>query len=192
MNKKLHDLIDEYRKKDSNELEKHLTVYDHLDLKKPDDAMHIIKGCLYMSGQGDVKTTDNLWASPHPHQRRIRNKLAEQYAQKLTKLTKNNFKNFEELYDELTSENIGFPKGCAMSYDVALRIGHRYGIAPKDYVYLHNGVKVGAIAMRDKGYITLPKGYRVPIDTFSKSLPGLSAADIEIFLCTNKKEIRNL
>ncbi len=189
MDKNLHFLIDDYRKKEFSDLEKQLAVYDHLDLKKPDDAMHFIKGCIYMSCSGNVNTKKDSWEHPHPHQRRIKADLAKKYAIKLSKLTMGNFKNFEELYDELTSERIGFPKGLLLSYDVALRIGHRLGIEPKDYVYIHNGAKVGAIAMRDKGYITLSKGHRVPIDTFSKSLPGLSAADIEIFLCTNKKKI---
>lgn len=79
-------------------------------------------------------------------------------------------------------------------YDVAVRIGAKYGIFPCDFVYLHAGPMVSAKYIESLGLIKLPRPCSpcVPIGVFSRFCPGMSAVEIEINLCIKKASILKL
>ncbi|MCH5308384.1 MAG: hypothetical protein J1E58_00885 [Prevotella sp.] len=129
---------------------------------------------------------------PNPHQWRIKKSIREKVAKQLVekKIFKKHYNNFEELYDEIKQ----IASGQLFRYDIAKRIGHCIGIAPKDYVYLQCGAKDGAKVLRDKKAILLPSriSFRVKKSVFDDAFPNMESIDIENLLCIHKKEFEKL
>lgn len=107
------------------------------------------------------------------------------------------YSSFEDLYDDLFSiltqpAPNGSPSGIGTStvYDIALRLAYSLGLPiPKDYVYVHRHLKTVAKNILGGRY-NLVKGYRIDralFDLTSKRFVGMSAAEIEDFLCVYGK-----
>lgn len=98
---------------------------------------------------------------------------------------------FEDLYEEV-GRVLGRMTGL-LHYDIALRIGAVNGIHPKDYVYLHAGALKGAHALKQHHYPQLK--IETPCVRLSKfvdvvtELHGLTAYDMEHFLCVNHRRL---
>lgn len=98
---------------------------------------------------------------------------------------------FEELYAEM-GRVLG-PMTDLLHYDITLRIGAVNGIHPKDYVYLHAGALKGAHALKQHHYPQLK--IETPCVRLSKfvdvvtELHGLTAYDMEHFLCVNHRRL---
>ena len=105
---------------------------------------------------------------------------------------------FELLHSEIRSLIGNIPGiGNLTIYDVAVRLGAKYNILPKNYVYLHAGPMVSAKHLEKIGRITLtrPLAPCVPTTDFSSIYSMFSsptAFDIESDLCTRKNEILKL
>lgn len=129
----------------------------------------------------------------HPHQYRISDKtLNEVYdAVKKWKLSKS-YSNFDELYSAVET-SIGFISGVGplMVYDTALRFGEYYGLKP-DLVYLHAGAREGAVCLVNAGLMNVPLNSKMSVSDFPKELQKLKAKDIEIILCSRKKDLAAL
>lgn len=105
---------------------------------------------------------------------------------------------FESLHLEIKSIIGNIPGiGNLTIYDVAVRLGAKYNILPKDYVYLHAGPMISAKHLEKIGRISLTKPCSpcVPISVFSpiySLFSSTTAFDIESGLCTKKKYILKL
>lgn len=105
---------------------------------------------------------------------------------------------FELLHSEIRSLIGNIPGiGNLTIYDVTVRLGAKYNILPRDYVYLHAGPMVSAKHLEKIGRITLtrPLSPCVPTTDFSSIYSMFSsptAFDIESDLCTRKNEILKL
>ena len=105
---------------------------------------------------------------------------------------------FELLHSEIRSLIGNIPGiGNLTIYDVAVRLGAKYNILPKNYVYLHAGPMISAKHLEKIGRIKLtrPCSPCVPITDFSSIYSLFSsptAFDIESDLCTRKNDILKL
>ena len=112
----------------------------------------------------------------------------DQAARKLAeaKLWDKSFPDFESLYDAVcdTIEGIPYIKDL-VKYDVTKRLGVMFTpeIAPKDYVYIQNGAKIGAEKLLGASF----DGVRcIPRSRLEPFFPDLSSVDIENILCIMK------
>ena len=105
---------------------------------------------------------------------------------------------FELLHSEIRSLIGNIPGiGNLTIYDVTVRLGAKYNILPRDYVYLHAGPMISAKHLEKIGRITLtrPLSPCVPTTDFSfiySMFSSPTAFDIESDLCTRKNEILKL
>lgn len=119
----------------------------------------------------------------------------------LKDINRETFKDFDELYDyvmQIKRKNKDKTKGFGYTciYDFSLRYGwnHNPKILPRKFVYVHAHPKTCAQHLSELGFITSKvrtSTYRIPIEDFSEEIlqPGMTAADIEDFLCVYRKEI---
>ena len=106
---------------------------------------------------------------------------------------KKTFTDFEELYAAV--EKIKQPYfGDTCIYDFALRYGWNQDprVVPERYVYIHSKPLESARRLFELGYI--PKiARRLPLsDCAALLLPGMTAMDIEHFLCVYHRQIMKL
>ena len=97
---------------------------------------------------------------------------------------------FEELYAEV-GRVLGRMTNL-LHYDIALRIGAANGIFPKDHVYLHAGTLKGASALKGcypQLKVETPRVALSDIVNVVPELQGLTAYDVEHFLCVNHKRL---
>jgi hypothetical protein len=127
------------------------------------------------------------------HQKRIVPARLIEFAERLIEnhIAISNAKNFDELIrivQEKGNEIKGI--GTLAVYDISLRIGAYLGFEPEK-IYIHAGTKVGAINLLGnenvKGRHTFEKEVFV---TKCAAFQELCPADIENFLCINKKKLK--
>lgn len=123
----------------------------------------------------------------YSHQSNINTKVYAELKKILVK-KENEFKkakNFEEIYDTLnkrTSHIKGF--GPLFLYDLALRLSYYFDKQPKEFVYIHAGVKDGL-----KNHFPNCKPHKAKIETTAltnASGINLNAQEWEDFLCIYK------
>lgn len=113
----------------------------------------------------------------------------------LNNIDKIKFQDFEQLRDYVYKNRVTwFGNTCV--YDFSLRYGHKQNpkIEPKTFVYVHTHPLISARYLSELGYISSKvenSTYRIPLEDFSSEIlqPGMTAADIEHFLCIYKDEI---
>lgn len=120
------------------------------------------------------------------HQLHCKNLALDTLAQHIEKLmkgkSKNNFSDFESLYDYLRPKQKIKYIGDITIYDAIFRLGFKMGILPHDYVYLHRGAMKGAKKLLKKQKLN----YREPITIFPKEVQNLGWL-VEPFLCLYKE-----
>ena len=97
---------------------------------------------------------------------------------------------FEELYTEV-GRLLGHMTDL-LHYDITLRIGAVNGIFPKDYVYLHAGALKGANALKrcyPQLKVETPRVKHSHIVDVVPELQGVTAYDVEHFLCVNHRRL---
>ena len=115
------------------------------------------------------------------HQDRIPQQILDTFEKTVGKLTFSHFSNFEDLF-KFVANNCGLKNGCCLlTYDFCIRYGQKYGIEPKDYVYLFQGAKEGAKAV----FGNISNVFRVETTEFHTELKdkSLTSIDIENLLC---------
>lgn len=121
------------------------------------------------------------------HQLQCRNSALDTFAKhledKMAGKTKNDFSDFECLYDYLRPQDKIKYIGDITIYDAIFRLGLNLGILPRDYVYLHRGAMFGAVKILKKRNLN----FREPITIFPKEIQSLGWL-IEPFLCIKKNE----
>lgn len=116
-------------------------------------------------------------------------------AEQLKTLKVDRIKDFEDLREEVKGKKFhGF--GDTTLYDFCLRFGWHQNprIEPKEFVYVHSKPKDAADILKEKGYLTVNYDFKIPFDAFPEEITasGMSAADVEHFLCCYKKFIEQL
>ncbi len=112
----------------------------------------------------------------------------DEAVQKLAKakLWDKTFSDFESLYDAVcdTIKDIPYIKDL-VKYDVTKRLGVMFTpeIAPKDFVYIQNGAKIGAEKLLG---VSLKDEKRIHKSRLEPLFSNLSAVDIENILCIMK------
>lgn len=131
------------------------------------------------------------------HQRRPLNgkwDLINKMGQNLKDLDNESFDDFEQLFEYIKSKKVDW-FGPTSFYDIALRHGwHRKPrVEPVKYVYAHAKLLNVAKKLEELGYLK-KAGPRMPIEDFSKEIrqPGMTASDIEHFICMKYTDILNL
>lgn len=144
-----------------------------------------------------IEAPDGPTYQIHNHQWPIRCKSRQHkvniMAENLKDIDKEIFKDFEDLRTYVEKRRISY-FGDTCIYDFSLRYGwnHTPRIEPKDYVYIHAKPRKSAEHLYNLGYI--PKiDTKLPLSNYNALLrPGMTAADVEHFLCCKHKEIMNL
>lgn len=107
--------------------------------------------------------------------------LAKHLENRMKGKKKNDFKDFESLYDYLRPKQKIKYIGDITIYDAIFRLGLNIGILPHDYVYLHRGAMKGAKKLLNKRTLN----FREPITKFPPQVQSLDWL-IEPFLCLKK------
>lgn len=177
--KTLKELVDVYKKTDLKNLDNYLKKYKKLDFEK---AVELIAGCKY------IDENDNTLI--HPHQYRIKKDIKTKMPRVLKYISKKpkDLSDFDKLHASIKKVSIkGYGKLAV--YDVALRIGYYTKCLP-DKVYLHAGVRQGAIALLGKeeirGKKTLDKNDFLKTEEIKKIQ---YCYQIENFLCVTKNDL---
>ena len=124
------------------------------------------------------------------HQNRIRKDLKSKAADLLLERIAEIqiLRDFESIFEALKSiiSNAGIKNSNSLwAYDVALRVGHSCGVAPRRYVYLFRGAAAGA------KYLTgINQPTRIETEKMTQYFPGLEPKDIENLLCICKECIK--
>lgn len=123
----------------------------------------------------------------HPHQYRLKKSALRKVHNRLKQYDLESCESFHELFETVHEAIAGINGiGEMMVYDTAHRIGAYLELEP-EYVYLHAGTRVGAVALgfeRSTAWIDpgdLPRAFR-----------RLTAAQIEDCLCIYKRELQAL
>ena len=113
---------------------------------------------------------------------------------KLKELEGRKFESFEDLIEEVEKRKENW-FGPTAIYDFALRYGWHQDprVEPKEYVYVHSIPEKSAIHLKNLGYLKTV-GRRIPFREFPEEMrkEGMTAKDIENFLCIFTEEIHNL
>lgn len=169
------EVINVYNQYSAGRLKKELDHYRQLSKKANKDAEGIAEELLTGLHQRYLNFSQAKVFKDEAAQR-----LAE------AKLWDKSFSDFESLYDAVcdTIEGIPYIKDL-VKYDVTKRLGVMLTpeIAPKDYVYIQNGAKIGAEKLLG---ISLDGVKRIPRSRLEPFFPDLSSADIENILCIMK------
>ena len=119
------------------------------------------------------------------HQKHCRNHaldaLAKHIENKMKGKTRNDFADFDELYDYLRPQTKMAYIGDITIYDAIFRLGFMMGFLPGKSVYLHRGAMDGAKKLLNVHTLN----YREPITIFPKEVQSLGWL-VEPFLCLNK------
>ncbi|MDE6479156.1 MAG: hypothetical protein K2L45_02715 [Muribaculaceae bacterium] len=125
-----------------------------------------------------------------------RQPIVEKMAKKLENIDSIDFENFEDLIDYVEEQKEPHFGETAI-YDFALRYGWNRNpqIKPKEYVYIHSKPRRAAQHLVDHGYLKeIEKLERkMKLEKYKELLlPGMTAHDIEHFLCCYHDEIFTL
>lgn len=161
------------------------------------DAKWSIGDCV--AGCFNVQYDCEIGIARNSHQVRLERRAIVEAEQRLCTLSAetSSFVNFEELYQLVNDTISDIPDiGPLCIYDTALRLGWHAAtgrIAPQAYVYIHQGARKGAVALKrlsvllEIDYIAKDvnpaKMERIPIDAFYAPLRLLDANHLENFLC---------
>ena len=191
----LEQLVDFYlHKKISNKEGDLLSHKEHLEkfLSSLEDLT------AYICGLNNVEKVPNVKKYVlNGHQKRPLNgkpHIINKMGENLENIDKEKFDNFEELIDYVEARREKF-FGPTAIYDFALRYGwnREERIEPEKYVYVHAIPEDSAKILKELGYLkTVTR--RIPITDFPKEMrqPGMTAKDIENFLCVFHDEILKL
>lgn len=104
------------------------------------------------------------------------------------------FEDFEDLMQEVEKHEVSY-FGETSKYDFALRYGWQKGIRPERYVYVHSKPRMAAQYLVELGYLSEIKKLerKMKLEKYKELLlPGMTAHDIEHFLCVYHDEIVKL
>ncbi len=123
----------------------------------------------------------------HPHQYRLEKANLKKVRYRLRNRDLVSCETFHELF-EIVDDAIGGIQGIGelMVYDTAHRLGAFLGLEP-ERVYLHAGVRVGAVAL---GFKKSRKW--IELGELPKAFRRLSAQQIEDCLCIYKRELEGI
>lgn len=132
------------------------------------------------------------WSFGFPRRKHIVNVMAE----KLSGIDELEFDSFEDLIEYVHSCKEKF-FGHTAIYDFALRYGwnHDPQIKPEKFVYVHTKPWESAKHLIKEGYLSEIKKLRrqLPLEKYKELLlPGMTAHDVEHFLCVYHDEIKKL
>ena len=176
----LSELINLYKQKHKNNLEKYLLRFD------------TITDCVC----GGVGNTD----APHPapfiregsHQYCMPVATINEVVPRLNEVKSKSFADFDELFAYVDSLSRGVDNyGDLAKYDFSLRYGFKRGLRPEKYVYTHRGAGIGASALVKAGLLNDVK-HKIDINDFPSLLRQLGAMHVENFLCIYKIELKQL
>lgn len=149
--------------------------------------------------KNDTKIPDGPHYEVDVHQRYLRveknQHLINAIPGQLKELFQQKFHDFEDIYDFVKRSNVkGF--GPTAYYDFSLRYGWHLNprIKPEQRIYVHSKPGLAAIALKEKGYITVDITNPMKREDFPDEIKNskMDAADIEHFLCVYKKFIEQL
>ena len=171
-------LINQYK-------QKHVVSHCILSKIYPTCRLKVFKTC--------KRLEDCVRMGKKHHHKRMTGSTIQQIitALKNSNLLKQQFSNFEELFDYVNNCIRGIVGiGQLAVYDISVRIGKCLcspPIEPKDYVYLHRGSLEGANKLF--GANPKMKEGRYPITIFPPALQKLGSPHIENFLCVMKDRL---
>lgn len=123
-----------------------------------------------------------------------RQHLVNEIAENLKDIDKSEYKDFEDLMMEVEKCKVSF-FGETAKYDFALRYGWKKGVRPEKYVYVHSKPRLSAQHLVDKGYLSRIKELerKMEVEKYEELLlPGMTAHDVEHFLCMYHDYINEL
>ncbi len=123
-----------------------------------------------------------------------RQHLVNDIAESLKNIDDLKFDDFEDLMNEVEKHKVSY-FGDTAKYDFALRYGWKKGIRPERYVYVHSKPRLSAQHLVDHGYLKEIKQLerKMKLEKYKELLlPGMTAHDIEHFLCCYHDEIFTL
>lgn len=117
-------------------------------------------------------------------------------AKSLENIDEQNFENFEQLIDYVEERKVKF-FGDTSIYDIALRYGWNQNppIRPKEFVYIHSKPEEAAEHLVKNGYLKQIKELerKMELEKYQELLlPGMTASDVENFLCVYIDDILKL
>jgi hypothetical protein len=165
-------------------------VDDYIAVHRPRAARELRYFKLLRSDE-DAVTQAALCKLPsgkrHPHQRRIPRESLERSRDRLTEnlAALREVETFDELLDLINALIRPIPKiGELTVYDIALRIGARFGLEPEK-VYVHAGTREGARQLGFGGDLHAIEMVELP-----SPIRRLSAREAEDLLCIYKSKLR--
>lgn len=123
-----------------------------------------------------------------------RQHLVNDMAAALKDIGYSEYEDFEDLMQEVEKIKVSY-FGDTAKYDFALRYGWKKGIRPEKYVYVHSKPRRAAQHLVDHGYLKEIKELerKMELGKYKELLlPGMTAHDIEHFLCAYHDEIFKL
>lgn len=135
---------------------------------------------------------DHQWYLRFPSRQPIVNTMAK----KLEKIEEEVFADFEQLIDYVEARKVPY-FGDTSVYDFSLRYGwnHSPQLRPKEYVYVHSKPRKAAKHLLERGYLKeIKKLHRkMKLEKYKELLlPGMTAHDVENFLCLYHEQIMQL
>ncbi|MDE5868937.1 MAG: hypothetical protein K2H18_01790 [Muribaculaceae bacterium] len=135
------------------------------------------------------------WYLGYPRYKHVVNEMAEN----LKDIGAQNFENFEQLIDYVKEKKVKF-FGDTSVYDIALRYGWNQNppIKPEKFVYIHSKPWKAAKHLVEHGYLKKIKKLenlerKMELEKYQELLlPGMTASDVENFLCCYHKDIIKL
>jgi len=155
---------------------------DHYRLAKTDaEAVSEAARCVSVDADGRSRR--------HPHQRRIPARAINEAERRLNRSVHRlrAARNFADLHDLVESMIGGIHMvGELTVYDVSLRVGARFGLAPAE-VYLHRGTREGAVALGLNG-----RRNTIRVDELPVEFRVLQPRELEDLLCIYKEQLKRL
>ena len=136
------------------------------------------------------KVDNHQW----PLRCKSRQPLINDIAASLKNIDDSEYRDFEDLMTEVEKHNVPY-FGDTAKYDFALRYGWKKGIRPERYVYVHSKPRLSAQHLVDLGYLSEIEQLerKMKLEKYKELLlPGMTAHDIEHFLCYYHDEIFKL
>lgn len=187
----LTDLIERYFRIDENGENYQIRQEKYLsELSNIVDFVCGVPNHKQTNEDGPYKVNSHQWPLRFPS----RQYVIKEMIGKLKDINKDSFSSFDELYDYVFSNGMKYFRETA-SYDFALRFGWNQNpkIEPIEKVYFHGKLKESVKRLKELGYLNTlksPVSYNDLPKEFKNA--GMTARDIENFLCVFKDQILNL